>query len=214
MSLAARWFAISVLLGCCALAIAASPETKEEALTLDGQPLQTDVASLTAVRLHLQYGDFKIVAGDSDEVTIRTTGKNAEQGKKMKVRIERTGDALDLTFLHVPKNQVQVVIVVPRETSLYARMRAGDLTVNGVSGDKDLELTAGDLSVEVPNAAEYGPVDLSVRMGDVSASEFGNPKGVMGNSLRHDGTGKYRFHAHVFAGDLRVTQQEPSLREL
>ena len=201
----ARWFTMGAVLGCCALAIAGSNETREEKLPVDGQTLQTDLTSIRAVRLHLQYGDFRIVGGsESDEITIRADGKNAARAKNMRVKIRRTGNALDVTFLHVPKNEVQVTIAIPRETSLYARMRAGDLAVDGVTGDKDLELVAGDLSIQVPEAADYGPVDLSVRFGDVSGSQFGNPKGVVGNSVKRDGNGKYRLHAHVFAGDLTL----------
>jgi len=122
----------------------------------------------------------------------------------VKMHLERTGDSLNITFSQVPKKDCQITIAVPREINLYARMRAGDLSVDGVAGDKDLELWAGDLSVQVPDVADYGPVDLSVRFGDVSGSQFGNPKGMMGNSLKRDGNGKYRLHAHVFAGDLTL----------
>ena len=204
MSIRARWLTIALFLSCFGLAYAASKETREENLTLDGQAVETDLSSITAVRLHLQYGDFRVVGTDSDEVTIRTYGKNAEQASKMRVKIRRIGSALDFTFLHVPKNQVYVTIAIPRETSLYARMRAGDLSVNGIEGDKDLELLAGDLSIQVPDPADYGPVDLSVRFGDVSGDQFGNPRGLVGNSVRQDGNGKYRLHAHVFAGDLTL----------
>jgi len=204
MNVAARGFTIAVLLGCCAFANAASTETREETLTMDGHPFQTDLTRISAVRLHLQDGDFRIVGGDSDEITIRTDGKNAAQAKRMKVRIRRTGDSLDLTFSRVPKNEVQITIAIPRETSLYARMRAGDLSVDGITGDKDVELLAGDLSIQVPSAADYGAVDLSVKFGDVSGSQFGDPKGLMGNSVKQDGSGKYRLHAHVFAGDLTL----------
>ena len=204
MSMAGRWLTLALLVSCCGLANAASNETREEHLTLDGQPVQADLSSISAIRFHLQYGDFRIVGTDSDEVTIRTYGKNAEQASKMKVRIRRVGDALDFTFSHVPKNQVYVTIAIPRETKLYARMKAGDLSVNGIAGDKDLELMAGDLSIQVPDPADYGPVDLSVRFGDVSGDQFGSPKGVVGNSLKRDGSGKYRLHAHVFAGDLTL----------
>lgn len=184
---------------------AASNRAAVETASLDGQPFQTDLNRVTTLRLHLRDGDFRIVAADSSDITIRTEGKNRDlASKKMKIRLERNGDALDITFSHVPKNECQVTIAIPRETNLYARMRAGDLSVDGIAGDKDLELLAGDLSIRVPDAADYGPVDLSVRFGDVSADQFGSPKGTVGNSLKRDGSGKYRLHAHVFAGDLTL----------
>lgn len=200
----ARWFTIAALLGCCALATAGSNETREENLPLDGRALQSDLSPINNLRLHLRDGDYRIVASDSDDITIRTDGKNRDGAKKVKVLLKRSGDALDITLSHVPKNECKVTIEVPRETNLYARMRAGDLSVDGVTGDKDLELLAGDLTIQGTDSAEYGPVDLSVKFGDVHGEQFGSPKGVVGNSLRRDGSGKYRLHAHVFAGDLTL----------
>jgi hypothetical protein len=204
MSIAHRCLTIALLVSCCGLMYAASNRAVVETASLDGQPFQTNLNQVTNLRLHLRDGDFRIVASDSDDITIQTNGKNRELAKKMKVRLQRTGDSLDITFLNVPKNEFQVTIAVPKETNLYARMRAGDLSVDGVAGNKDLELVAGDLSIQVPDASDYGPVDLSVRFGDVSGRQFGDPKGLMGNSLKRDGSGKYRLHAHVFAGDLML----------
>jgi len=45
-------------------------------------------------------------------------------------------------------------------------------------------------------------VDASVRFGDVKGDQFGDPKGWLGNSIHKEGPGKYKLHAHVFAGDL------------
>jgi hypothetical protein len=195
--------AIALLAGCCAFAKTAATDSEDASIS-EGHPFQTELSRITNVRLHLQDGDFRIVGSDSDEITIRTEGKNAGQAKKMKVQIRRGSDSLDVTFMRVPKNEVQVTIAIPRETALYARMRAGDLSVDGIRGDKDLELLAGDLSVQVADPADYGPVDLSVKLGDLSGSQFGDAKGLVGNSLRRDGSGKYRLHAHVFAGDLTL----------
>jgi Putative adhesin len=204
MSLAGRWLVVTLVASCYGFVNAASAGTNVETATLNGQPFHTDLARIANLRLHLHDGDFRIVGSDSDEVTIHTDGKNRAQTKKMQVQLKRTGDSLDITFLHVPKNEVQVTIAVPKQTNLYARMRGGDLSVDGVTGDKDLELTGGDLQIQVPDPAEYGAVDLSVRFGDVSANQFGDPKGWLGNSLKRDGNGKYRLHAHVFAGDLTL----------
>jgi hypothetical protein len=203
MNAITRWLMIALLLFCCATVYAGS-EPKDETISLDGQPFQTEMTRIAAVRLHLRDGDFRIVGGDSDGISIHTEGKNAPLAKKMKVQIRRSGDSIDLTLLNVPKNEVQITIAIPRETSLYARMRAGDLSVDGITGDKDVELLAGDLSIQVPDAIDYGPVDFSVKFGDLSGDQFGTPKGTVGNSLKQAGSGRYKLHAHVFAGDLTL----------
>jgi len=204
MSIAGRWFAIALLVSGCGLLHAASNRAEVETATLDGQAFGTDLSKISTLRLHLRDGDVRIVGSDSHEITIHADGRNRALGKRMQVQLKRTGDSLDIVFSHVPKNEFQVTIAVPRETNLFARMRAGDLSVDGVAGDKDLELLAGDLSIQVPDAADYGAVDLSVRFGDVSGCQFGSPRGSIGNSLKRDGGGKYRLRAHVFAGDLML----------
>jgi hypothetical protein len=204
MSIAGRWFAIALLVSCGGLLHAASNRGEIETATLEGQDFQSDLSKISTLRLHVREGDFRIVGSDSNQITIHADGKNRALGKRMQVQLKRIGGSLDIVFSHVPKNQFQVTIAVPRETNLFARMRAGDLSVDGVAGDKDLELLAGDLSIQVPDASDYGPVDLSVKIGDVSGRQFGSPKGSIGNSLKRDGNGRYRLHAHVFAGDLTL----------
>jgi len=205
MSIAGRWLTIALVFSCCVLANAASNGNTSETATLyDGSSYHSDLTRITNLRLHLHDGDFRIVGGDSTEITIHADGKNRGMAKKMQVQLKRTGDSLDIHFLHVPKNEFQVTIAVPKETNLFARMRAGDFSVDGVSGDKDLELTGGDMSIQVPDPAEYGTVDLLVRFGDVSGGQFGDPKGWIGNCLKVDGGGRYRLHARVLAGDLTL----------
>jgi hypothetical protein len=152
--------------------------------------------------LHLHDGDVRVVGSDSEKISIHVEGKNAEQARNIKIQLKRQGSAVDLKLSHVPKKELQVTIEIPRSTNLYARMRGGDLCVQGVVGDKDLELTAGDLTIQVGSPEDYSHIDLSVRVGDIRGSQFGDPKGWLGNSVRRNGTGKYRLHAHVMAGDL------------
>jgi hypothetical protein len=161
-------------------------------------------ATGTNLRLHLPGGDFRIVGGDSDQISFHVDGKNRAQAKRMQIVLKRSSDGMDLTLSHVPKKEAQVTITVPRESNLFARMSGGDLSVEGVTGDKDIELVAGDLSIQVGDPEEYAHVDVSVKFGDVSGDQFGEPKGVMGNSMRREGSGKYRLHAHVMAGDLML----------
>ncbi len=176
----------------------ASPDTTER----QHQTFQTNLPSGTNLRLHLHDGDFRVVGTDAEKISIHVEGKNVEQAKKVKIQVTRSDGVVDLKLSHVPKNELQVTIEIPKSTNLFARMRGGDLSVEGVEGDKDLELTGGDLTIQVRSPQEYAHVDVSVRFGDVSGTQFGEPKGWLGNSVRKEGNGKYRLHAHVMAGDL------------
>ena len=174
----------------------------QEITSLQTQRFETSFSSGATLRLHLREGDFHVVGSDSEKISVRVEGKNAEQAKQIKIRLKRWEGGVDLELLHVPKKELQVTIELPRSTNLYARMRAGELSVEGLVGDKDIELTAGDLTIQVGNPEDYAHVDLSVRFGDVSGTLFGAPKGSLGNSVRKDGSGRYKLHAHVTAGDL------------
>jgi hypothetical protein len=177
-------------------------QTAQEATNLQTRAFETNFASSATLRLHLHDGDFHVVGSDSEKISIHVEGKNLEQARNIKIQLKRQGGAVDLKLSHVPKKELQVTIEIPRSTNLYARMRGGDLSVQGVAGDKDIELTAGDLTIQVGSPEDYSHIDLSVRFGDVSGTQFGDPKGWIGNSVRKDGSGKYRLHAHVMAGDL------------
>jgi len=176
--------------------------TAPQSTNLQNQVFEAILANGANLRLHLHDGDFRVVGSDSERISIHVDGKNIALAKNIRIQLTRWGNAADLRLSRVPKNELQVTIAIPRYTNLYARMHGGDLSVQGVAGDKDIELTGGDLTIQVGSPEDYSHVDLSVRFGDVSGTQFGNPKGWIGNSVRKDGNGKYRLHAYVMAGDL------------
>jgi hypothetical protein len=177
-------------------------QTSQDSTNLQPQGFETNLASGVTLRLHLHDGNFRVVGNDSEKISIHVQGKNLEQAKNIKIQLKRSGSAVDLKLSHVPKKELQVTIEIPRSTNLYTRMHGGDLSVQDVVGDKDLELTGGDLTIQVGSPEDYSHVDLSVKFGDINGTQFGDPKGWIGNSLQKDGNGKYRLHAHVMAGDL------------
>jgi hypothetical protein len=62
---------------------------------------------------------------------------------------------------------VDAELEVPSPISLEVHMTGGDLTVEGVDGDKNLQLLAGDLKVDVGTLQKVGTAEVSVRVGDV-----------------------------------------------
>jgi len=73
--------------------------------------------------------------------------------------------------------------------------------VEDVEGDKNLEVLAGRIQVDVPHAEQYGHRDASVTTGSIESSAFDVSKGGLLSFEQH-GPGKYRLHAHVMTGEI------------
>ena len=74
--------------------------------------------------------------------------------------------------------------------------------VEDVEGDKNLEVLAGRIQVDVPHAEQYGHRDASVTTGSIESSAFDVSKGGLFRSFEQQGPGKYRLHAHVMTGEI------------
>jgi hypothetical protein len=120
--------------------------------------------------------------------------------KKIKVHTSVSGNVASLRT-DGPTKHARIVIEVPARSDLHLRMRAGDLRVIGIEGNKDIRLTAGDLKIDILPAS-YSHVHASVTFGDLQARPLGISKDGIGNSFEWSGTGKYSLHASLFAGDL------------
>jgi hypothetical protein len=120
------------------------------------------------------------------------------------VRFERLENSADLDISGGPKNDIVITVEVPRATALFVRMPAGHMEISDITGDKDVELHAGELIVGVGNPADYSHVDASVISGGIEAPPFGEDHGGLFRSFHKNGNGKYKLHAHVGAGDLSL----------
>jgi hypothetical protein len=103
-----------------------------------------------------------------------------------------------------PTNHFRVRIQVPARSNLYVRLTAGELTIKGIEGDKDVELHAGELDIDVLRPEDYGHVDAKIWAGEIRASAFRITKEGLFRSFDWNGTGKYRLHAHLKAGEMRL----------
>jgi hypothetical protein len=186
------------------LAPAGLPDSKLEVKDLQNHPFVVDFPSGSKLRLHLRSGEFRIVGHNDNKITVHLSGRNADNARELTVRFKRWDNDADLRVFGGPKNNLEVTIEIPSSAMLFVRMSAGDLSVEGVSGDKDVELHAGDLTISVGDAADYGYVDASVLTGDLEAPPFHESHGGLFRSFEKRGTGKYRLHAHVGAGDLTL----------
>ena len=179
-------------------------QTKLDVKDIENHPFTADFHSGGKLRMYLRSGDFRVVGGPDNKITVRITGRNADRASDVRVQLEGSNDSADLTVSGGPKNDLEVTIEVPKKTGLFVRMTAGNLELKHVVGDKDAELHAGELIIEVGDASDYSRVDASVYSGGLEASPFGESHGGLFRSFHKEGNGRYHLHAHVGAGDLTL----------
>jgi hypothetical protein len=163
-----------------------------------------DFPSGGLLRVNAPSGAVRIVGGSEDRIVVRYGGREPFIGREPKVTLDRSrsGQTGDLEIKGGGKRDYQITVQVPRRSNLRVRMPAGELEVAGVTGDKDISVYSGDVTVEVGEAKQYSRVDASVLAGEISARPFGVETGGLFRSFEVQGGGTYRLRAHIYAGDL------------
>jgi hypothetical protein len=162
------------------------------------------------IRMDLSAGDYDIVGGTQNRIRVEWTVREVEQLPKVRAIADvHDRDAVITTY--APSNKgLKVAIEVPQLSDLYVRLTAGDLRMHGIRGNKDVELHAGDVRIDVGRAEDYQAVDGSVWAGDIHAAPFNAIKGGLFRSFTWNGSGRYRLHARLKAGDLRLYSKDAS----
>jgi len=156
------------------------------------------------IRLHLEAGGYTIQPTDSEKIVVRFHSNSDEKQNRTKVKIEPGASTADVYVSNTPRNHFTATIEVPRRSSLWVRLSAGELNVEDVDGDKNIEMWAGQMSITVPHPEAYGHRDASVVAGSLEASAFNISKGGLFRSFREEGPGKNSFHAHVTTGEIDI----------
>ncbi|MEO8431143.1 MAG: hypothetical protein ABI592_06500 [Acidobacteriota bacterium] len=190
------------LLFAAAMASTALAQTKREATDIVHHPFSEPFAGGGKLTLRVRSGDIQIIGTDEDRISVELSGRNSRDAGDLRVRFRRSAGEAQMRIAGGPRNGLTITVRIPSSTDLHARVPFGDLRVENMAGSQDIELHAGDLTVQVGDAAEYSHVDASVTAGDLDAVPFGETRDGLFRSFRMNGNGKHRLHAHVGAGDL------------
>ena len=194
------------LLLACALGLApvCLAQTKIEATDLVHHPFSADFASGRKLKLKIRSGDIRVVGTAEEKISVELSGRKAWDAGDVKVRFEQKSEMTELKVSGGPKSDLIITVRIPANTDLYARIPAGEVHIEGITGNKDVEIHAGDLTVDIGDSADYLHIDASVYTGELDAIALGVNKGGLFRSLKKEGTGRYRLHAHVGAGQLTL----------
>jgi len=176
------------------VAIAQTAKVEE----LGKSPVETKFSPGGRVKMDLCSSGMELVGTDDHILRVTYHPELVD----VRVRILVSDDRAEIKVSGCPHNNFKVQIEIPKSSSLYVRMMAGQLDVHNVTGDKDVELSFGQLTMDVGKPDDYAHVEASVNSGQLAAGAFAVNKGGLFRSFDRDGPGKYRIHAHVGAGQL------------
>jgi hypothetical protein len=176
-------------------------------------PVELDFPSAGSVSMEICPSGLLIKGTDKNHLRITFVPDESSTARDLRVRLRVAAptpsrNTAEIKIGDCPHNNFKVTVEVPTTVDLRVRMPAGQLELKGVTGNKDLELHAGQLDVEINKAAEYAHVDGSVTTGQVDAEPWDVSKGGLFRSFSREGPGKYRLHAHVGAGQITLRNAE------
>ena len=149
--------------------------------------------------------EIDIVGTEKNEIGITCTLGDPSRAGEVRIRFHRSGNTSQLEVRGGPDNNVHIVVQVPRKTDLQLHIPAGEIKVNNVVGDKDVEVWAGELIVSGVDPGTYRQVRASVGIGEVRATHYGIDKGGFLRSFDHSSdSGLYRLYAHVTTGEIEL----------
>jgi hypothetical protein len=82
-------------------------------------------------------------------------------------------------------------------------MSAGEVKVEEIAGDMDIDLYAGRIAISSTRLWDYRSVDVSVSIGAVNAPVYGAQKGGFFRGItKKTANGEFSLHAHVTTGQI------------
>lgn len=151
-----------------------------------------------SIEMQLEAGGYEVRPAAGNQIRVTLSGNIGDA----KVELTADGTRADLKVKDTPRNNFHATIEVPKSADLVVRLGAGDLVMGAITGNKDVENNAGNITIAVGDAKDYSSVDASVKAGDISAAPFGGSKSGLLQHFTWAGAGQYKLRANLIAGNL------------
>ena len=194
--------------------------TPVRATVLETEPRTFPVAAHQRVRLEFPVGELKVIPTDEPvvrfDVHVRCSGHNDEHCEELANRLVLDsfdeGGTLHLKLQKYPKwinhgMKVMGELRVPRLLAVKIEMGVGELDIDGIEGDLDVELGVGEAAIRSPKN-HAGHVSVETGVGDASIHGGGSDTeshGFIGSHATWTaGNGRSGVRVHVGVGEGTV----------
>jgi hypothetical protein len=170
-----------------------------------GQTLDAPLRSSAMLTIDSRPAGIEIVGIDKEAIHVSCTADDTDSARQIRLRFSGTPTHAKLTIAgaYLKHGNLKIRVEVPRKINLGVQMPAGEVKVDEIVGDKDIELYAGQITISSAHEWDYRNVNASVGIGQVNAQAYGADTGGFFRVFRKDNAdGEYRLHAHVSTGQI------------
>lgn len=152
------------------------------------------------IEMQLDGGDYFIRAASDEHLRVSFGGNTGNAVADLTT----DGAHANLAIRDTPHNNFRATIEVPKAADLAVHLTGGNLDIAAITGNKDIDSKAGNVEVAISNPNDYGTVDASVKVGNLSGGPFGDSGSGLSPHLKWSGPGKYLLRANLGAGNLEL----------
>ncbi len=186
-----------------ALSLLASPVLAGDVSGHASDALERPFASGGRIRMDLSAGDYRIVGGDDDKILVEWTVRDLGELRRVSVTADVSGSEARIRSKG-PSERFRVTIHVPARSDLDVQLTAGDLKIDGIEGNKDIQSRAGEIKVDMGRVETLAHVEASLWAGELHAPPLGISKGGLFRSFVWGGKGRYDLRVRLLAGEIRL----------
>jgi hypothetical protein len=157
-------------------------------------------AAAGSIEMQLEAGDYTVRASPDEHIRVTFAGNIGNAAADLTT----AGTHANLAVKDTPHNNFRATIEVPATADITVHLTAGNLQIAAIAGNKDIDSTAGNVEISTPNSNDYGTVDATVKVGNLSAGPFGDSGSGLSPHLKWSGPGKYTLRATLGAGNLEL----------
>jgi hypothetical protein len=154
------------------------------------------------IELQLDGGDYVIRASPDEHIRVSFAGNTGNAVTDLTT----SGTHATLAIKDTPHSNFRATVEVPATEDVTVHLSGGNLEIGAITGNKDIDSKAGNVTISIPNSKDYGTVDATVKVGNLEAGPFGNSDSGLSPHLKWSGSGKYTLRASLGAGNLELKQ--------
>jgi len=151
------------------------------------------------INLELDGGSYVVRTTADNHIRVTFTGNTGNAKTELTAReTDATVEVKD-----TPRN-FRATIEVPPVADLVVHFKGGELVMEPIAGNKDVQSYGGDIRIGVGDPNDYSAVDASLKDGEIDAGVFGGSKSGLLPHFTWSGPGKYTLRADLGAGSLAL----------